>query len=155
MKRNSFSFALGALILAALPTVARAQSGGPFDLFRSTIDGGGGTSAGGQFSLSGTIGQPDAGVTLASGQFSLTGGFWSLLSVVQTPGTPLLKIKLVEANAIVSWPVNASGFFLQETPTLSAPVWNSTLQQVVDTATEHTVTIPASGLMKSFRLKHF
>jgi hypothetical protein len=154
MKLNSFSFALGALILAALATATRAQSGGQFDLSWSTVDGGGGTSTGGQFSLSGTIGQPDAGVTLASGPFSLTGGFWSFLSIVQTPGAPLLKIKLVGANAIVSWPLNTSGFFLQETPALGTPVWNSTLQQVVDTATEHTVTVPASSSMKSFRLKH-
>jgi hypothetical protein len=104
MKLNSIasSFALSALLLAALAPVARAQSGGPFDLSWSTIDGGGGTSAGGQFSLTGTIGQPDAGVPLTGGQFSLTGGFGSLFSVVQTPGAPLLKIKLVGANAVLS-----------------------------------------------------
>jgi hypothetical protein len=156
LKLNSItSFALGALLLTRLATVARAQSGGQFDLSWSTIDGGGRTSAGGQFTLTGTIGQPDAGVTtLTGGQFSLTGGFWSLLSVVQTPGAPLLKIKLVGANAVLSWPLNTPGFFLQETPSLSAPAWTSTPQQVVDTATEHTVTVPAIGLMKSFRLKH-
>jgi len=66
----------------------------------------------------------------------------------------LLKIKLVGANAVLSWPLNASGFSLQETPSLSAPVWTSTPQPVVDTATEHTVTVSAMGLMKSFRLKH-
>jgi hypothetical protein len=155
MKLNSItSCALGALILGALATGARAQSGGPFDLSWSTIDGGGGTSAGGQFTLTGTIGQPDASVTLTGGQFNLTGGFWSFLSVVQTPGAPLLKIKLVGVNAVLSWPLNTSGFFLQETPSLSAPVWTSTPQQVVDTATEHTVTVPAGGLMKCFRLKH-
>lgn len=40
-----------------------------------TVDGGGGTSSGGLFTLSGTIGQPDAGV-LAGGSFSIHGGFW-------------------------------------------------------------------------------
>ena len=40
-----------------------------------TIDGGGGTSTGGGFTLSGTIGQPDAG-TLSGGAFTLKGGFW-------------------------------------------------------------------------------
>src|SRR5262245_10521483 len=155
MKLNSMtSCVLGALILAGFVTPARAQSAGPFDLSWSTVDSGGGTSAGGQFSLTGTIGQPDAAVTLTGGQFSLTGGFWSFLSVVQTPGAPLLKIRLVGANAVLSWPLNTSGFFLQETPSLNAPLWTSTLQQIVDTATEHTVTVPASGLMKSFRLKH-
>ncbi len=41
-----------------------------------TIDGGGGTSTGGTFALSGTIGQPDAGGPMTGGTFSLTGGFW-------------------------------------------------------------------------------
>lgn len=146
------SLALSALILGGLATAARAQSGGQFDLSWCTIDDGGGTSAAGQFTLTGTIGQPDAGITLSGGQFSLTGGFWSFLSVVQTPGAPLLKITLVGTNAVLSWPLNTSDFLLQETPSLNAPVWTSTPQSVVDTATEHTVTVPASGLMKCFRL---
>jgi hypothetical protein len=41
-----------------------------------TVDGGGGTSAGSGYTLSGTIGQPDAGV-MTGGGYSLTGGFWS------------------------------------------------------------------------------
>ena len=39
-----------------------------------TIDGGGGTSTNGQYSLTGTIGQPDAG-TMSGGNFTLQGGF--------------------------------------------------------------------------------
>jgi hypothetical protein len=47
-----------------------------YEMSRQTIDGGGVTeSVGGDFELSGTIGQPDAGI-LAGGDFSLTGGFW-------------------------------------------------------------------------------
>ena len=38
-----------------------------------TIDGGGGTSSGGQYTLSGTIGQPDAG-ELKGGNYVLEGG---------------------------------------------------------------------------------
>jgi hypothetical protein len=49
-----------------------------------TIDGGGGTSSGGTFVLSGTIGQPDAG-TLTGGAFTLRGGFWN---GVNAPGVP-------------------------------------------------------------------
>lgn len=40
-----------------------------------TVDGGGGRSGGGGFELTGTIGQPDAGV-LEGGGFELTGGSW-------------------------------------------------------------------------------
>ena len=62
--------------------VSSAASAGPFAVDWYTIDCGGALfSTDGQpdgFELSGTIGQPDASVTMtdASGQFSLTGGFW-------------------------------------------------------------------------------
>ena len=41
-----------------------------------TIDGGGGQSSGGQYSLTGTIGQPDAAYS-AGAQYELLGGFWT------------------------------------------------------------------------------
>jgi hypothetical protein len=40
-----------------------------------TVDGGGGTASSGTFSLTGTIGQPDAAVS-AGGPFQCAGGFW-------------------------------------------------------------------------------
>ena len=46
-----------------------------------TVDGGGGTSTGGEYVLSGTVGQPDAGMVATGGDFTLAGGFW--------PGGPL------------------------------------------------------------------
>ena len=42
----------------------------------STVDGGGGTSYGGQFALSGTAGQADAG-KMSGGAYVLTGGYWN------------------------------------------------------------------------------
>jgi len=60
-------------VLAMAPLLL---GGDPFEISRSTIDGGGVMqSTGGEFELSGTIGQPDAGV-LSGGDFQLTGGFW-------------------------------------------------------------------------------
>jgi hypothetical protein len=48
-----------------------------FDLSWHTIDSGGGTSSGpGGISLSGTVGQPDAG-SMSNAQFELAGGFWA------------------------------------------------------------------------------
>ena len=52
------------------------------------IAGGGGTSTNGAYSLTGTIGQPDASSAMSGGNYSVTGGFWSLISVVQTAGAP-------------------------------------------------------------------
>lgn len=74
---------LCALLICALFTVdastAIAQSsGGQFTITRSTIDNGGGVSVGGQFVVTGTIGQSDASVQTASGgSFDLSGGFWT------------------------------------------------------------------------------
>jgi hypothetical protein len=53
---------------------AAAQSAGLLDLSWSTIDCGGGVSVGGGFTLTGTLGQPDAG-SLAAGGLELAGGF--------------------------------------------------------------------------------
>jgi hypothetical protein len=132
---------------------ARAQSGGKYDLSWSTIDAGGGTSSGGQFSVSGTVGQPDAG-TLSGGKFKIDGGFWSGVSVMQMPGAPILKIKLLgNGQALISWPVTVSSFTLEEADAVSGSPWSNTPQSVVDTAAEHTVTVPAIGVMKVFRLK--
>lgn len=55
---------------------ATSVTGEEFDLSRQSIDGGGVMhSTGGDFELSGTIGQPDAGI-LVGGDLELTGGFW-------------------------------------------------------------------------------
>ncbi len=72
-----------AFMLTLLPLAA--VSGGVFELSWYTIDGGGGTSEGGQFTVSGTIGQHDAGV-MTGGGFSLSGGFWTTSTAVQLPG---------------------------------------------------------------------
>ncbi len=58
--------------------VAAIVMGNDFSLDWWTIDSGGATfTTGGDFELSGTIGQPDANVTVMSGgAFELTGGFW-------------------------------------------------------------------------------
>ena len=68
------------LVCLLLFSPALGQSGGPYILEWSTIDGGGGTSSGGRYIVSGTIGQPDAAWS-AGGDYELLGGFW--------PGGPL------------------------------------------------------------------
>ena len=112
-----------------------------------TIDGGGGTSTGGVYSVNGTVGQPDAGQAMSGGSFSLTGGFWSLLSAGQTTGAPTLTIvRGAPGNAIVSWTPNTPGFVLQETGSLSPANWTNS-----PSGATNPVTLPASG-SKFFRL---
>lgn len=72
---------LAVLVVLALVVPALAQTGGAYDLTWSTIDGGGGASIGGDYSLAGTVGQPDAG-HMSSGSYEVGGGFWSSFSEV-------------------------------------------------------------------------
>jgi hypothetical protein len=67
---------LAGLLALLLVAAAPAQTGDGFDLTWNTIDGGGGTSTDGDFSVDGTIAQPDAG-TLTDGDYTLSGGFWA------------------------------------------------------------------------------
>ena len=98
---------------------AHAQTGGNYDLSWFTIDGGGGTSTGGVYSVSGTIGQPDAGGPMSGGNYSLTGGFWSLISVVQAAGLPNLRITHSGNSVVVSWPDTGS-YTLQQNTNVAA-----------------------------------
>jgi hypothetical protein len=114
----------------------------------STIDGGGGTSTNGQFTLSGTIGQPDAGGPMTNGQFSVTGGFWVLPTAVQVAGAPTLKIvPATPGNASISWSPNTPGYVLQETLSLASANWtNST------SGTTNPIVVPATVPAKFYRL---
>ncbi|MEO1533973.1 MAG: GC-type dockerin domain-anchored protein [Planctomycetota bacterium] len=58
--------------LAAGPALAQ-----PFEITRSTIDNGGGTLSSANYTLSGTIAQPDASEALAGSSYTLRGGFWT------------------------------------------------------------------------------
>ncbi len=67
---------IGTVILAL--AIAPAAFGQVFDLSWHTIDGGGEMfTSGGDFELSGTIGQPDAGAMIG-GEFELVSGFWAI-----------------------------------------------------------------------------
>jgi hypothetical protein len=80
---------------------------------------GGGTSTGGVYSASGTIGQPDAGGPMTGGNYSLTGGFWALVSVVQTTGAPMLYINHAGNTVTVYWQ-DVSGWSLQQNGNLAS-----------------------------------
>ena len=131
------------LLLASLALVARGQI---YSIDWTTI-GGGGTSTGGGYAVSGTIGQPDTGV-MSAGSYSLTGGFWALYAV-QTPGAPLLTITLVGNQAIVSWAPSATGWTLQTNCSLATGTWGNYLGTVSNNSI--TNSPPVGNLF--FRLK--
>ena len=117
------------------------------------VAGGGGSSTGGIYQVSGTIGQPDAsdamtGGPMIGGDYSLTGGFWALYAV-QTPGAPLLTITYVGNQAILSWPSSVTGWTLQTNANLATPTWGNYL----GTLSNNSVTnAPPKGNL-FFRLK--
>ena len=122
---------------------APAQS---FSIDWFTIDGGG-TSTGGVYSVSGTIGQPDAGETMIGGNYSLTGGFWSLFAV-QTPDAPTLSIAHTTTNTVaVFWPSPSTGFQLQQnTNSVSSLNWSNVVTTPIDDGTTKTVVVnPPTG----------
>jgi hypothetical protein len=124
-------------------TAGRSQS---FQLNWFSIDGGGGRSSGGPFTVTGTIGQPDTS-RLSGGNFTLTGGLWSFLSLVQIPGSPRLSTALSTTNtAIVSWPSPSTGFTLQQnTNSLSSVNW-SNVTSIQDNGTlKYSIINPPTG----------
>jgi hypothetical protein len=121
---------------------------GQFAIDWHTVDGGGGTSTGGVYTVSGTIGQPDASGPMTGGQYSVTGGFWALPIAVQDEGAPTLTIVPDAAgHAQVSWTPNTPGFVLRETLSLSPTNW-------IDSPSGSTnpVVVPATLPSKFYRL---
>jgi len=112
------------------------------------IAGGGNTSTRGAVSVSGTIGQHDAGSVLSGGQYSVTGGFWSLYAV-QTPGAPLLTIAAIHNQAVVSWASSVTGWTLQTNINLGNGSWGNYAGAVVNNCI--TNAPPTGNLF--FRLK--
>jgi hypothetical protein len=112
------------------------------------IAGGGGTSTGGVYRVSGTIGQPDAGGPMTNGPYSLTGGFWVLPQAVQTPGAPVLTITPATPGfATVSWSPATPGFVLQETWSLTPGTWTN-----APSGTSNPATVPATLPARFYRL---
>jgi len=112
-----------------------------------TIDGGGGTSTGVVYAVSGTIGQPDASPLLTGGPYSVTGGFWAGVAI-QTPGAPTLSINLVSpSQARVSWSPQVPGWLLQETPSLAPTAWGNSPSGATNPA-----LVPSGTPTKFYRL---
>ena len=76
MKSSLRAFLLAVTILVFMTTTALAISSYKIDWW--TVDSGGGVSqsAGGEYTLQGTIGQADAGSS-QGGDYGLEGGFWA------------------------------------------------------------------------------
>lgn len=136
MRASKFSAGIAAATLFAGAS-GHCQS---YNIPWFAIDGGGGTSTGGVYSVSGTIGQADAG-TMSGGNYALTGGFWSASVTVQTASWPELTIAASPRAVTILWPSNYSGFSLQQTFSLSQPNWTPVSLTVATSGTNQSVTV--------------
>ena len=146
--KTRISFLILSLACLIIQPWASAQT---YSIDWFTIDGGGGTSSGGQYTLSGTIGQPDAG-TLAGGNYTLDGGFWGGVFAVQQVGAPTVHIIQTGANVMISWTPATPGFVLQISTNLSIPSvlnWPD-----APSGATNPITLPASMMTRFFRLHH-
>ena len=76
MKPKRFLSLLLLVLAVAVSGVVSASALAGYTLDWWTVDSGGATSsAGGGYSLGGTLGQPDAGAS-TGGSYALSGGFW-------------------------------------------------------------------------------
>jgi hypothetical protein len=135
-----------ALLISAfsLQPSAFAQS---YSIDWFTIDGGGGTSTGGVYSVSGTIGQPDAG-RMSGGNYTMDGGFWGIIAAVQTPGAPMLTIARTTTNTVaVFWPSPSTSWTLQQnTNSISSVNWSNAPGTILDDGTTKTLIVnPPTG----------
>jgi hypothetical protein len=145
-------FPLGLVLLA----ISFPVWGQNYSIDWHTTDGGGGTSTGGVHSVTGTIGQPDAGPAMSGGGFTVVGGFWSIVAAVQTPDAPWLNISRTGTNTVVvSWPGPEAGWKLQSTPSLATtPVVWTTLPSPYQTNDTHLYLVePAPAGNRFYRLE--
>ena len=116
------------------------------------VAGGGDTSSNGQYVVSGTVGQPEAG-TMAGGQYGVVGGYWAILAVATTPGSPLLTITLTTTNTVmVSWPSPSTGFNLQVNTNLATTNWVPAPAPVDTGVIKYLIVNPPNG-NRFYRLK--
>ena len=146
---NKFFGLLVGLIVAGFCLPGAGQS---YSIDWYKVAGGGGTSTGGTYSVAGTIGQPDASGAMTGGSYSVTGGFWSLISVLQTPGTPTLYISHSGNTVTVFWQ-NVGSWTLQQNGNLSLPAgWTASSGVTTANGTNYLTMVNPAG-NEFFRLK--
>jgi hypothetical protein len=129
--------ALAAALL--LPAGALAQ---PLNIDWYKVGGGGGQCTDGVYTITGTIGQPDASRAMSDGYYSVTGGFWAIYAV-QTAGAPVLSAVRAGTNVVVWWDPSVTGWTLQTNVSLSTPAtWGNYKGNVVNNSVTNAAAVP-------------
>lgn len=99
--KDTYHLPLVVMLLVA-PSNTLGQSGGGYEFTKSTISGGGGSGIGGDYQLTGTVGQHSV-AEISGGNYSLKGGFWSPASA--TPQSPTADSSGVEKARFISFSI--------------------------------------------------
>lgn len=90
-----FALSLSLFILQ----IAGQSSGGSFTLEKSVVSGGGRTSSGGTFSLTGTAGQTAAGAFSQMSMFNERSGFWTPDAQAPTAGESIISGRVADLQS--------------------------------------------------------
>ena len=143
-----------AVALIGVTAVVWAQVGDGFGLSWSTVDGGGATSSGGDFSLGGTAGQHDAGGPMAGGDFTVTGGFWAGAAPSVVGVNCTLVVDLSFADGITTWSfvVGAGEPSTWSTSVIllgnDIPLWSIALPTLPPITISFSFSLPPIGLVE-------
>ena len=125
--------------------VARLKQDGTLD---ATFDPGTGADA-----LVRSVAEYQDGKILIGGNFLTVSGV-SRPHIARLIGDAYLTISAAAAKVILSWPTNWSGYVLQSATNLQPPVtWVDWTNGIATNAGNYTLTNPASGPVRFYRLK--
>lgn len=107
----------------------------------SRVTGGGGTSTGGVYAATSTVGQPETGHT-SGGNYTVDQGFWSPIALVQMPGAPPFFLWRTGTNhVVIAWPYPSAGYGLQQSTNLNTTNWMAVTNAPVAVGDEWRVTL--------------
>lgn len=106
-------------LIVALACLVTSCADAQFAIDWFAIDGSGGTSTGGEYSLSGSTGQADAAVTMTGGDYAMDGGFWS------NPAADTSPSGLFERNLISNPDAEAGAGSVSGFDVVPVPNWTS------------------------------
>jgi hypothetical protein len=140
------SAALGCLPLLFHP---QARAEGIYTLDWSAIEGGGGESSGGNFAVSGALGQPESGGSMSGGEFTVEGGF---LSIIAVDGPPLKIAHNHNGTVTVAWPSAFTPLPLQQSADLTPESWEESEYPLTDDGITRSITFTPVAARLFFRL---
>jgi hypothetical protein len=89
---------------------------------------------------------------MTGGKYSVTGGFWALVSVVQTAGLPSLAVTLAGNSVVVSWP-NTGRYALQQSSAPATGNWTASGYSITTANGTNSVAVTPVTRNLFFRLK--